>query len=580
MGLAGEAGGSSKRHALAAGAGGGSAAAAGPATSKRHRVWGWAAGGGGPPTSNLQPPGGPTAGAWGSCTCCCPRPLPPTPPLATRCMPWPLPPTPPLPARCRPWPLPPTSKRHAPPALMLPPWLWWVASMSNICAVWFERSVCVVDVSEWCDASASEAPCLLRSMEPPPFCSIAFRRSTLALPHVEPKRSSYMSRLSTLLTLSMVMKSLKSMPCMAPCWLATCASSSACSTTWLISLSGSALDRCATISSTRSTPSWSRSRVENICLTSDSHVSLWFCWKWRQSVWLAANASRVTMPVPEGSSCSSRRSTSVSVSLKPMALSAPSILLASTVPFLSRPSICMTGCRHEEVGRGTTGLPPTPISHAVSIWESAGWCSSSDAIICSTERLKCDTALKRWMRATTLCCRRLPVERSALVPCSQGCFSASLAVGRLAGSLLSRNLTKSLASSLTPCHHCFLKSTLSLSTERQMAEMEGLKGFLWSSKGSMPVSSWQAMTPALQMSEGVPTWELRVSGAMNQGVPSTPRLVMGISSGSKGTARPKSMAFRGARSSLLSSMKFPGLMSRCRMWCAWHCASVRSTARM
>ncbi len=43
----------------------------------------------------------------------------------------------------------------------------------------------------------------------------------------------------------------------------------------------------------------------------------------------------------------------------------------------------------------------------------------------------------------------------------------------------------------------------------------------------------------------------------HQGVPSSPRSVRGSSWGSKNTARPKSMAFRGAFSSSLDSMKLP-----------------------
>jgi hypothetical protein len=46
------------------------------------------------------------------------------------------------------------------------------------------------------------------------------------------------------------------------------------------------------------------------------------------------------------------------------------------------------------------------------------------------------------------------------------------------------------------------------------------------------------------------------------------------------TERPKSIALMRASGASLASMKLPGLMSRCRMPCAWHCAIVRSTARM
>jgi len=154
-------------------------------------------------------------------------------------------------------------------------------------------------------------------------------------------------------------------------------------------------------------------------------------------------------------------------------------------------------------------------------------------------------------------------------------------------------------------------------------------------------SSWCAMTPADQMSDSGPTLELSTSGAMNlqgsyhcsstriqtrheqqhcyyrsqvrqhaccerralqacgsaavslgytvdhgagrlphQGVPSRPSSVSGSAPGSNGAARPKSIALSGAASSSLASMKLPGFTSRCRMWCEWHCASVRSTARM
>ena len=75
--------------------------------------------------------------------------------------------------------------------------------------------------------------------------------------------------------------------------------------------------------------------------------------------------------------------------------------------------------------------------------------------------------------------------------------------------------------------------------------------------------------------------ELSTSGAMYHGVPSRPRSSRGLGSlGSKKAARPKSTALSGARASSDRSMKLPGLTSRWRIPAAWHCARVRSTARM
>ena len=48
----------------------------------------------------------------------------------------------------------------------------------------------------------------------------------------------------------------------------------------------------------------------------------------------------------------------------------------------------------------------------------------------------------------------------------------------------------------------------------QIFEMEGLKGFRRSSKGKRPVSSWNAITPALQRSLAGDTSLLSTSGAM------------------------------------------------------------------
>jgi hypothetical protein len=59
-----------------------------------------------------------------------------------------------------------------------------------------------------------------------------------------------------------------------------------------------------------------------------------------------------------------------------------------------------------------------------------------------------------------------------------------------------------------------LKSTLSVSTLRHTALMEGAKGLRWSSKGSLPVSSWCAITPADHTSLAGNTCELSTSGAM------------------------------------------------------------------
>lgn len=73
--------------------------------------------------------------------------------------------------------------------------------------------------------------------------------------------------------------------------------------------------------------------------------------------------------------------------------------------------------------------------------------------------------------------------------------------------------------------------------------------------------------------------QARGTGRPHQGVPSMVSPERSSPSW-KGTARPKSMALIRASSSLLTSMKFPGLMSRCRMLCTWHCANVLSTARM
>lgn len=66
-----------------------------------------------------------------------------------------------------------------------------------------------------------------------------------------------------------------------------------------------------------------------------------------------------------------------------------------------------------------------------------------------------------WIRCTTLRLSGLPMERSETEPRSQGCLRASLAVGRLAGSLLSSCATKSLASSLMPSQQLRLKFSLS-----------------------------------------------------------------------------------------------------------------------
>lgn len=96
----------------------------------------------------------------------------------------------------------------------------------------------------------------------------------------------------------------------------------------------------------------------------------------------------------------------------------------------------------------------------------------------------------------------------------------------------------------------------------------------------------------------------RSTHAAHHGVPSSPRSFFGRFLLSKNTAMPKSgagcaqdpqvpvalhglkkngqipMAFMGELSSLSRSMKFPGLMSRCRIPLSWHCTSVRRTACM
>jgi hypothetical protein len=88
------------------------------------------------------------------------------------------------------------------------------------------------------------------------------------------------------------------------------------------------------------------------------------------------------------------------------------------------------------------------------------------------------------------------------------------------------------------------------------------------------------MTPAAQQSEAGTTADARASGAMNHGVPSSPRSERGSWSGLKKTARPKSTALTTESSPAWSSIKFPGLTSRWRMPRLWHWARVRRTARM
>mmetsp|Transcript_31860 Transcript_31860/g.95115 ORF Transcript_31860/g.95115 Transcript_31860/m.95115 type:complete len:210 (-) Transcript_31860:949-1578(-) len=200
--------------------------------------------------------------------------------------------------------------------------------------------------------------------------------------------------------------------------------------------------------------------------------------------------------------------------------------------------------------------------------------------------MPCSTALcstppwpNLWMRCTTERCSWRPWERSLTSPLSQGWRSASLAVGRFDGSRCSRLATNILASSEMPFHAWPRMSSSSDRIDPQMALRRALRGFLWSSNGILPVSSSAAITPMLQRSlAGVTLW-LSTSGAMYHGVPSSPSVEMGSPSGSNGVARPKSIALSGERSESLSSMKFPGLISRCRMW--WLCitATVRSTPR-
>ena len=73
-----------------------------------------------------------------------------------------------------------------------------------------------------------------------------------------------------------------------------------------------------------------------------------------------------------------------------------------------------------------------------------------------------------------------------------------------------------------------------------MTVMEGELGLRRSLKGSRPLSSWKAMTPADQRSLAGSTAELSTSGAMYQGVPSRPRSRCGRLAALKGTANPKS----------------------------------------
>mmetsp|Transcript_3723 Transcript_3723/g.10107 ORF Transcript_3723/g.10107 Transcript_3723/m.10107 type:complete len:201 (+) Transcript_3723:2227-2829(+) len=198
---------------------------------------------------------------------------------------------------------------------------------------------------------------------------------------------------------------------------------------------------------------------------------------------------RSTFPVLVMSRRPNRRSTSESSKCKPKVLSAAATCEASTCLCVS--SSCRWRSRSLSAGSegpGMTWAVPGPLE-GDSLAAMVGQDSSSEAIICSTERLRADFEPKRWMRATTLCCSCLPMERWLESPCSHGCLSASFADGRLRWSRLSRNCTKSLASGLMPSHQGLLKSRSSFSTERHTAVSEGFMGLRLSSKGSLPVSS-------------------------------------------------------------------------------------------
>mmetsp|Transcript_28200 Transcript_28200/g.66972 ORF Transcript_28200/g.66972 Transcript_28200/m.66972 type:complete len:246 (+) Transcript_28200:1577-2314(+) len=205
----------------------------------------------------------------------------------------------------------------------------------------------------------------------------------------------------------------------------------------------------------------------------------------------------------------------------------------------------------------------------------------SSAIICRMLRLNWLDCPKRWSLCTTSECRgaclRLPSAAASASSESQGCFRASSAVGRLLMSRERRSFTKSFAASDMPFQQGFVKSSLSVRMERQTSDTAGLLGFLRSSNGSRPESSWWAMTPADQTSDLGHTSDCRTSGAMNHGVPSRPRSFLGMLPLSKNTAIPKSMAFRGESSAESRSIKLPGLISLCSIPFSWHCNTVRRT---
>lgn len=77
------------------------------------------------------------------------------------------------------------------------------------------------------------------------------------------------------------------------------------------------------------------------------------------------------------------------------------------------------------------------------------------------------------------------------------------------------HLTKSLPSLLMSAQQAFWKSSLSVRMDRSTAERAGLYMLRLSLKGSLPVSSWWAITPAAHMSDLGDQLLDRVSGARN-----------------------------------------------------------------
>ena len=231
-------------------------------------------------------------------------------------------------------------------------------------------------------------------------------------------------------------------------------------------------------------------------------------------------------------------------------------------------------------------LPPLPLPPCVDesgLVDGLGGCILRiSAAISSKIVLRRGLACpNRWMRCTTDARSGAPSARAdASPPRTHGCASASLALGRCFGSFLNNRETKFFASSEMLPQVVPRKEGCCVRMAFQIADSAGASGLDASSKGSLPQSSWYAMTPADHTSASGPTREDRTSGAMNQGVPSNPRSERGSLPGSKKAASPKSMALRGASGASDRSMKFPGFTSRWRIRCEWHWASVRRTARM